>query len=307
MKEKQFANKTEVIRKLWNAILTPVCAETHQNIPDMRHDCRSIACLRGDEGFAVASVLKAKGPSSHTDIQKWMRNNESFQIGNRTLREWLEDFEADDAHRDGSSVDAYPRAVASKQYSTSCNTAREADWLDRGFQMMEHYKMRLAVTSRCTFRLVYGEAYPGDIICCLDGCSLPVILRAVPQPSDFSISEEKAGSTLSHTMFSDFDQPSSSMAEDYPNEGSLPQTSTTPTKRQGNLPSHIMGENPVSRENSLLIAKTPLVIEDEAYEYTYIGEVYSDDRLHSPWEDPTKFGWKESLFLPERWREFRIV
>lgn len=311
MKNKQFANHVEVIRKLWNAVLAPVCAERGQNIPDMHHDCHSFACRWGDEGFAVALVLTSKDTTSHSDIHRWMQHNGSFQIGSRTLNQWLEEFVAKSAQRnDGGIVEYDPRAAARKRSSSLCNTAREADWLNRGFQLMERYKMRLAVTSRCSLRLVYREARPEDSICRLDGCSLPVVLRNMPRPLTPTVHPEEGGSVpqAAPAPFSDFDQPSSPLVEDSPNEALLPPAAAaTATRRQGSLPPHMIDEVQLSRENSMSTLTPSHPVGDESCEFTYVGEVYLHNHLHSPWADQTKFGWKDSLFLKGRWRWFRIV
>lgn len=295
--EKPFSTPDGVVHKLWHALLAPLCAKEEVDIPSIRHQCAKFGCIANDEdGFAVASVLMGGGQQGGREvIRQWMGFNKSLRIKNQCLGEWLTTLLSQaDLHDAG--LDRFTSETHKRSAPLMCELTAEADWLSRALEYLEKYKMRLAVTSRRTFKVVYCEARPGDMICRLDGCSLPVVLRKVDELFLEPAPEDVSSVAASPDTF----------------ETQAPQSvgNTSPPmklqQRISSLQSEQRADAPPSRDwsSSSLPNQQPL---NEACQFQYVGEVYIHDHLNNGFVNQSITGWKHSHFQEGHWRDFRIV
>jgi len=276
---KQFTSPSEVLRKVWNALSAPVAAEETGNVPPLHHNCHTFGCLAKDanaeESYAIACVLRDGGPlpgKGREIIRQWMSINKSFRIGPKDLESWIDDILEPKSPLQASEDRRFSKHKQRNTGPSTCEFHEEVSWLSRAFEMMRIHKMRLAVTNKRTVKVVYCEASPGDEICRLDGCPLPVVLRPCsPSPPPTS----RSGNPLAAIQ---------------PQETQRP-----PTALQDPQGPAISPPRPPSEGRTMV-----------RQDYQYIGEVYLHNYKSGSFVDPLT-GWKDSYFLDDKWTDLRIV
>jgi hypothetical protein len=157
--EKSFETPDDVFIKLRSTLLAPMF--TQSDIP--QHECTKRGCGgRFVPGLAIATVLGEKA-HSNVVIQAWWEANKRLVVGESNLAAWVKDIIANNATN-----------------KNICDLSQEIIHLSQALSIMQKHRMRLAVTSRRTFRLVYCEAGVRDVICRVEHCVLPVVLRPLP-------------------------------------------------------------------------------------------------------------------------------
>jgi hypothetical protein len=239
----------------------------------MRHRCGEFGCLGkfdDPEGIAIAGVLDGRGTQNGAQsqiIRQWMNVNEGLMIGEQTLRAWLKDIitKAYNMRHSSNGDGGTPRL---------CSLSTEVDHLSQAFDMMEKYRMRLAITDKGMFKLVYCEAQVGDAISRIDHCILPVVLRPL----------HKRPWVVQSGMLSDEPESLPPTQEETGRKRSDSIQDTPP-----NLPAHAVGTAP------------------DYQQYTYIGESFRFEYGTAQWADSPYTGWQAKHFAPERWTDLRIV
>ncbi|KAK4901701.1 hypothetical protein LTR27_001473 [Elasticomyces elasticus] len=176
----QSADKVAI--NLWQAVVQindPTAFMNHT-----KHNCDKQLCqAQNVVGYGLARILTSEhrsapdAQSNEAVIDRWVGNNGHLQLGEKTLRQWME--EICERGRNLAIRSSPASFSGGSQTSAECSSdfATESRLFAKGLRTLEKYKMRLAFTTAGTFEAVYREAKVRDLIYRLEQVSLPVVLR----------------------------------------------------------------------------------------------------------------------------------